>query len=71
MARGGIRKVRKWLLPQLPVGTTLEHKRSGHLCVTMPNRDRVYMSCTPSDYHAMLNARADFRRLGYPIKGRP
>ncbi|AWN08427.1 hypothetical protein SEA_SALETE_67 [Streptomyces phage Salete] len=64
MAAGRTREVMK-LIKQLGSprhGCTIDRTKSGHWKVTRPGHQPVIISSSPSDAHAVRNARADVRR---------
>lgn len=64
MAGGARREVAR-LIKQLGsarYGCTIDRTKSGHWKVTKPECQPVIISHSPSDDHALRNARADVRR---------
>lgn len=43
-------------------GCTAKRTKTNHWRITLPGRPPVTMASTPSDHHAIKNARADVRR---------
>ena len=44
-------------------GCTVEHRKSGHLRVTLPDGRSVFASATPGDWRANRNKQALIRRM--------
>uniref|UniRef100_A0AAU7GYN0 HicA-like toxin n=1 Tax=Streptomyces phage Geonosis TaxID=3158856 RepID=A0AAU7GYN0_9CAUD len=64
MAAGRTREVTKLikLLGSSRYGCTVDRTKSGHWKVTRPGCQWIIISSSPSDVHAVRNAKADVRR---------
>ena len=64
MAAGLTREVSKLIkkLGAAKYGCTIGRTKTGHWKVSRPGYQQVIISCSPSDTHALRNARADVRR---------
>jgi hypothetical protein len=54
-------QVKRFLKRECP-DATVEHRRSGHFKLIMPNGKSVIVACSPSDWRAMKNTRAQIKR---------
>lgn len=59
--------MRKLVKQAAAAGCRVEETRGGHVKLFVPNGGIVLVSSSPSDHHAVKNARGDLRREGLKL----